>query len=539
MSSRKLTTGELCLDDTGKLCYGEVDTTGKVQAIPLEDVRAYQAKYGAHAAGVARFVLESLGRKERKLSPSHVWPISKSGFHLKPYQMECAENIITRKNGRALLMLPMGFGKTPVAAVLAAYYGGPTIVIMQASKLADFKETFESWGGDKFRHIECIAEGAKGVQFLNSYPLLERTGCVVMMSYELASTAAMQEALAGWRFRTLIVDEADAIKNAETKRAKAIFSISRGTACCVLMTGTPIRNRGNELFALLHTVYPEAFPNFYAFSERYCGGAMRMGRWQEMGLPRLTELRLLRDLFCVNATEEQIEAARAALPPKKRSMVVLPEPPEDFVKRFRVLEKSEADQRERNKTIRDPKLFEILDRKRMATASHPMREMTSKAKVVPVAKYVVSEMLPRLGEKQSAVVFCHFEDFALGLQHELETLGYKSVLLTGKTPAAKRHQMIIPFRDGTRPDNCRILILTMQASCKGINLQPGVVEMALAEMAFVPADMKQAEDRIHRLGATHEMNVSWLVLRPSYDEHVLQMQHTKERVDTSVFGPSK
>jgi SWI/SNF-related matrix-associated actin-dependent regulator of chromatin subfamily A-like protein 1 len=535
----RLREGELILEN-GVLCFGDMSEDGVVRPTRLEDLSVYETRFGRFASGVARLLTQRL------LTPSaanvlegFVWPVSKRGHRLKPHQEYCLRDIIQNKNGRGLITLPMGFGKTVVAVLAAYYYGGPVLNVLPSDKKVDFVRHYDDWTDGKFKHIRMLKSKKEAIEFLTTFPVRDRSSCVLCISFALASDSAVLEALNRWFFRVVIVDEAHEIKNASSKRAHAIFKLSRKSACCLLMTGTPVMNRGSELYAPLHCLFPETFPQFFGFSERYCNGRCVMGRWQEIGLTRLHELHTINQATIVNATPEQIAEVEASLPDKDRTLIDLPKPSDSFVREFEVLDQEHDELLKEYHAAKDAYSKERAERKRQAV-SGKMRKLTSVAKLIPVAEYVSKMVVPKLGDGQSAVVFCSFVEFATDLKAELMRRGHDSVVITGETEPNRRQAMLEPFKLGTRKDSCKLVLLSIKASYKGIELAPGVTQVVFAELDYTPAVMDQAEARAHRMGATASISSTWLILRPSYDVGILSMIHTKQITQTRVLtAPTK
>src|SRR5690606_21800129 len=59
--------------------------------------------------------------------------------------------------------------------------------------------------------------------------------------------------LLGGGWDALVVDEAHRVKNRKAQRARAVFALARRTPNVMLLTGTPLLNRPDELWSLLHT----------------------------------------------------------------------------------------------------------------------------------------------------------------------------------------------------------------------------------------------------------------------------------------------
>eukprot|EP01047_Picozoa_sp_COSAG01_P039507 COSAG01_NODE_3271_length_6320_cov_8.998554_2_plen_88_part_00 len=77
-------------------------------------------------------------------------------------------------------------------------------------------------------------------------------------------------------FDVVIVDEAHYIKNGDSARAKSLLPVLQSAARLVLLSGTPALNCPAELWTLVHTLRPDAFPDWDAYAERYCDRQLKV-----------------------------------------------------------------------------------------------------------------------------------------------------------------------------------------------------------------------------------------------------------------------
>ena len=156
----------------------------------------------------------------------------------------------------------MGLGKTVQLLALLAYEqnGGPLhLLVCPMSLVGNWQR--EAANSPRLRvHIHHGAERARGSGFTEAI-----AGCdLVITTYALAARDAADLRKITWR--RVVVDEAQAIKNAATKQATAIRSIPAGTRIAV--TGTPVENRLADLWSILEFANPGLLGSATAFKKR-------------------------------------------------------------------------------------------------------------------------------------------------------------------------------------------------------------------------------------------------------------------------------
>lgn len=72
------------------------------------------------------------------------------------------------------------------------------------------------------------------------------------------------------RFKAIIADEAHYLKSREAKRSLKLIPILIKAKRCILISGTPMLSRPQEVYNILHILRPDAFNDFKLFANRYC-----------------------------------------------------------------------------------------------------------------------------------------------------------------------------------------------------------------------------------------------------------------------------
>ena len=175
---------------------------------------------------------------------------------LKPYphQLEAAETVIERMNGKAILADEVGLGKTIQAGLILKEYlirglVKKALILVPASLMNQWIEELNL----KF-HIPVI-------QYKKAYDL---DYCnIVIASMDMAKRSPHKENLYNQDFDLIIIDEAHKLKNPKTKNYEFVQNLKK--KFCLLLTATPIQNDVFELFNLISLLKPGHLGNFETF----------------------------------------------------------------------------------------------------------------------------------------------------------------------------------------------------------------------------------------------------------------------------------
>ncbi|KAJ4367070.1 putative DNA helicase ino80 [Neocucurbitaria cava] len=195
---------------------------------------------------------------------------------LKEYQLKGLNWLVNlyEQGINGILADEMGLGKTvqsiSVMAYLAERYNiwGPFLVIAPASTLHNWQQEITRfvpklnvipyWGTAKDRKILRKLWDRKHVTYDEGSPFH-----VVVSSYQLVVQDAQYFQKMRWQY--MILDEAQAIKSSQSSRWKSLLGFHSRNR--LLLTGTPIQNNMQELWALLHFIMPSLFDSHDEFSE--------------------------------------------------------------------------------------------------------------------------------------------------------------------------------------------------------------------------------------------------------------------------------
>ncbi|WP_437872768.1 DEAD/DEAH box helicase [Sorangium sp. So ce363] len=401
----------------------------------------------------------------------------------------------------------------------------PTSVVgnweREAARFAPALPLVRHYGEGRARSAEELASRASGAS--------ERPaegGGLVLTTYGLLRRDAA--ALAGVDWAAVVLDEAQNIKNAASRTARAARALRAPHR--VALTGTPVENRLAELWSILEFANPgllgplEAFRRAYAVPiERY-GDRKAAERLRRVAGPFLlrrvkSDPAVLQDLppkdearvFCT-LTREQVTLYQAALDEAMRRI----EEAEGIERRGLVLS-----------------LLTVLKQ----ICNHPAQCLGEAGPLAGRSGKLarLTEMLEEaLAAGDRALVFTQFREMGDRLvRHLAPSLDTEVLFLHGGTPRLARDEMVRRFQDD--PRGPRVFVLSLKAGGAGLNLT-AASHVFHFDRWWNPAVEDQATDRAHRIGQRRAVQVHKLVCAGTVEEKVDRMLEQKRDLAAQVVG---
>jgi len=419
-----------------------------------------------------------------------------------PFQAECL-NEIDWFDGRSLVALEPGLGKTLVSLFWASRERGrlPMAVVCPAS----VKYVWER---------ECRRLGMKSA-VLSGRGLEGRIRAdVVIVNYDVLYHRLPD--LKAFGSRTVALDECHLIAN-QSKRSKAAKDLCRRIPYVLGLSGTPLVNWPIELHTILSILYPKRFGGRFAFAKEFCAPRWTPWGWRYDGAANLD---LLHELLVSTCMVRRRKAdVLKDLPAKLRDEV-----PVELVDRAEY-GRAEADFLAWLRGI-DPAAAKRAGRAEAMARTGRLLALAAKLKMPAVAGWI-ADKLAEDGDK--IVVFCRHK---AAIAYLLERFP-SSAVVDGSVPQAKREGMVRRFRDDPR---CRLFLGNLQAAGTGMDGLQGVSStMAMAETWWSPGTMVQAEDRLHRIGATDTVWCHYLVAHGTIEEKLQRVVAEKQAVLNQVL----
>jgi hypothetical protein len=483
-------------------------------AIGLEEWRDEVGKFNADALFDAH--IERLHKVEsyQPATPSTLQAT------LRPYQVDGFIWLarLAEWGVGACLADDMGLGKTVEALALILHRAsqGPTLVAAPTSVCANWVSESQHFAPTlrPIRFGICdLGRRDEVLKALGPFDLL-------ICSYTLLQQEA--DAIKDVHFATIVLDEAQMIKNAATKRSSAAMNLTGGFR--MMCTGTPIENRLAELWNLFRFINPGLLGSEERFRERFV-------RPIEGGHdPHASHiLKALVQPFILRRTKAQV---LEDLPPRTEMMRLVELSDEERALheslRRRALERLEGLRAAPAGQAHIQVLAELMKLRRCCC--NPRLVMPD-CGLTGSKLEAFAELVDELLENQhKALVFSQFVDHLTLLREHLDKRKIRYQYLDGQTPPKTRQKRIDAFQNGEGD----LFLISLKAGGLGLNLTAAdyVIHM---DPWWNPAVEDQASDRAHRIGQTRPVTIYRLVTADTIEEKIVQLHHAKRDLADSLL----
>ena len=424
---------------------------------------------------------------------------------LRPYQRRGVDWLVFHREAGlgALLADDMGLGKTLQALCAVA---GRTLVVCPTSVLVAWSEQLSRFrpglGVSLYHGPGRVLDPAAGLT-LTTYALLRGDG----------------EALASVAWDTVVLDEAQAIKNPDSQVARAAHALRAGFR--VALTGTPVENRLTELWSQLQFLNPGLLGARRDFEDGLAG------RIAAGDAGAASELRSRLHPFVLRRLKSQV--ARE-LPPRTEVVLRCELGPEERAVYEAVRAATRAEVVERLRAKGGVLLaLEALLRLRQA-ACHPALVPGQQATASAKLDLLLEELDCAIAEGHRALVFSQWTRLLDLVEPRLRAAGLAFGRLDGST--RDRAGVVGAFQ---REDGPPVLLVSLRAGGTGLDLT-AADHVFLLDPWWNPAVEDQAADRAHRIGQTRPVLVHRLVTRETVEERILELQARKRALADSALG---
>jgi superfamily II DNA or RNA helicase len=414
----------------------------------------------------------------------------------------------------ACLADDMGLGKTiqALAALVARAGEGPALVVAPTSVVANWVNEAARFAPTLDVRVYGAGDRASTLESLGR-------GDLLLASYGLVTQDI--EGFAAVRFATLVLDEAQAIKNPATQRAQAVRALQADFR--IATTGTPIENHLGELWSLFRVLNPGLLGSEERFRDRFAHPIERDPR-----SPQRDVLRKLIAPFVLRRTKAEV---LSELPPRTEIVQVI-QPGEGEARLLAAMRKQALDHLTDANVPPEQRRFRVLaelTRLRRA-ACHP--DLVAPELKLSSAKldHLVELIKELTDNHHRALVFSQFTDHLALVRTRLDAEGIAYQYLDGQTSPKKRQAAIDAFQGGAG----EVFLLSLKAGGVGLNLTAADYVVHL-DPWWNPAVEQQASDRAHRIGQTRPVTIYKLVLAGSIEEKVLSLHAAKRELIGSVL----
>ncbi|MGE6552982.1 SNF2 helicase associated domain-containing protein [Bacillus mycoides] len=400
----------------------------------------------------------------------------------------------------------MGLGKTvqSIAYLLSEKENmkeeKPFLIVTPASLLYNWKSEFDKFAPSLKIHVvagtpkereELLNSDISTDVWVTSYPLLRQ-------DIDLYNT---------FEFHTLILDEAQTIKNYRTKAAEAVRMIRAQKRFA--LSGTPIENSLDELWSIFQTILPGFFPGQQSFRK----------------LPPEQIARMVRPFILRRLKKEVLKELPEKIESNHISELTKPQK-ELYVSYLENIKNSlETEDFQKNRM----KILAGLTRLRQICC-HPSLfienyhgDSSKLEQLLEITKQAISN-------KKRLLVFSQFSSMLQIIYDQFEKTGINSFYLDGRTPSKERVHMANQFNQGEK----EVFLISLKAGGTGLNLT-GADTVILYDLWWNPAIEEQAAGRAHRMGQKNVVQVIRLLTRGTIEEKIYALQQKKKELIEQVI----
>ncbi len=327
------------------------------------------------------------------------------------------------------------------------------------------------------------------------------------------------EKLAAEEWDTVVLDEAQAIKNESSQTARAAFDLRAPFR--LALSGTPVENRLEELWSVMHFANPGLLGGRASFQDRYAspiatGDASAAERLRAKIRPVVLR-RMKREVL-------------PELPPRTDS--VLHVELEDSERVVYDAVRAAARKEVASKLAEGAGVLAALEallRLRQA-ACHPALVPGQKAEVSSKIEALLEALEDAAADGHKALVFSQWTSLLDLIEPHLDSAGVRFTRLDGSTK--DRGAVVSTFQDPSGPP---VLLASLKAGGTGLNLT-AADHVFLLDPWWNPAAEDQAADRAHRMGQERPVIVYRMVAKDTVEERILALQEKKRALADVALG---
>ena len=503
-------------------------TMGDVARLALDD-HAHMGDLEVEKVELEGWLADSLGRlRQGQASMEQLPPPARLHAILRPYQLRGYAwlRFLTRWGLGACLADDMGLGKTVVTLALIQRDWDedghqPVLVICPTSVVGNWLREAARFtpdlsvlvhhGGTRRKDESFAEEAAQHAIVITSYALLHR-------DRELLKTVP---------WRGIVLDEAQNIKNSETKQAQAAATIPGNYR--IALTGTPVENSVADLWSLMDFLNPGLLGSATEFKKNFfLPIQMRQDGDATARLKRLTGPFLLRrlktDPTVISDLPEKLEMNVYCTLTKEQASLY-----QAVVRDMETRIDAVAGMARRGLIFATlTKLKQVCNHPAHLLGDHSALEGRS-GKLARLEAMLEEA----LAEGDRALIFTQYTEMGGMLQTYLQAkLGCEMLFLHGQTPKPKRDQMVERFQSAGGPP---LFLLSLKAGGLGLNLTRAN-HVFHFDRWWNPAVENQATDRAFRIGQTQAVQVHKFVCVGTLEERIADLIESKQSIAANVVG---
>jgi hypothetical protein len=416
----------------------------------------------------------------------------------------------------------MGLGKTlqTLAHLLIEKQSGrmdlPSLVIAPTSLMGNWRREAARFTPDLRVQVIHGADRLRHFGHFHDYDLLLTTYPLIVRDEELYQKQS---------FHYLILDEAQAIKNALAKTTQAIHTLKARHRLC--LTGTPMENHLGEVWSMYHFLMPGFLGAHEKFTRLFRTPIEKMG---DGG--RQHQLRNRIQPFMLRRTKELVASELPAKTEIIRS-VSLTGKQRDLYETVRLAMDKKVQEEISKKGLARSHIM-ILDallKLRQVCCDPRLVKLEKAQKVKESAKLeLLMTLLPEmLEEGRKVLLFSQFTSMLALIEEAITQEGIRYSKLTGQT--RNRDDAIAAFQEG----DAQVFLISLKAGGTGLNLTAADTVIHY-DPWWNPAAEQQATDRAYRIGQDKPVFVYKLITEDTVEEKILKLQEKKQALADGLYS---
>jgi len=429
-------------------------------------------------------------------------------------------DFLLKSSGNALLADEMGLGKTveTLAYLSREKQPYPTLVIAPLVTLNNWQREIGKFLKKKSRNGR-IVENDVPSSIIIRRGKTEELGKFdfYIINYDLLYKRFHDLSKIG--IKTIVCDEVQYLRSKTTKKYSAVKKLAAlpSIKYRIGLSGTPIYNRGSEIWPIVDILRPGLLGSFKEFCEYFCfvndkGKAIVLETKRESLRKQLQKHVMLR--------RRKSDVLKELKEKVRYKEVIDADTNYYFNELGNIWEKLEAEQKEAKSAFDKSASYQ--------RAIHSERQAAGVAKLPHVINFVKNIM----EIEESVVVFCHHKSIHKLLNQNLSE--FLPATIIGGQSDKFRQEQIDSFQNG----QTKLMIAGLRAGNVGINLNRAKY-VIFAEMDWSPAIHLQAEDRLHRIGQKNTVFAYYLIGSGTLDDHVANVLVNKSFEIDSIMDDVK
>jgi SNF2 family DNA or RNA helicase len=431
--------------------------------------------------------------------------------YLRDYQLQGFKwlKILSTYNLGGVLADDMGLGKTlEVIALIDTFYKeGSSIVIAPTSLIFNWEMEFKKFAPDI--PVEVIyGLSREGENIRNAYDQKK----VLITSYE--SLRMDIDKYENMKFKTIIVDEAQFIKNPDALKTLACKKLKAESKFA--LTGTPIENSLMDLWSIFDFILPGYMKTKKEFAKAY-------ENFQDKEL--LQELNKKSSPFILRRLKSDVLNLKEKV--EVYAYSVMSEPERKLYEKYL----HEAQEEITSEDYQISHVLSLLTRLR-ELACEPrlfLDDVKTKNSKLDMLLDIVHE---KIDDGHKMLIFSQFTSMFGFIEERLKEDNIKFLELTGKTPAKDRIDLVNEFNGN---EDIKVFLISLKAGGTGLTLTSADTVIHYDPWWNLAA-MNQATDRTYRIGQEKQVNVIKLINKDTIEDRIVELQNRKQLLSNEVIS---